>query len=56
MFLKVFSVFEKMFVLKMDCEQATKNVLPTQKSFVHFLLPLDIATLPLIDKKPYLWM
>ena len=27
-------------VLKNDCEQATKNVLPTQKSFVHFSLPL----------------
>ena len=36
--LKVFDVFEKMFVLKMDWEQATKNVLPTQKSFIHFFL------------------
>ena len=39
-FLKVFGVFEKMFVLKMDYEKATKNVLPTQKSFIHFFLPL----------------
>ena len=38
--LKVFSIFEKMFNLKMDCEQATKNILPTQNSFVHFSLPL----------------
>ena len=37
--LKVFGVFEKMFCfLKMGCEQATKNVLPTQKVFIHFLL------------------
>ena len=43
--LKVFDVFEKMFVcLKMDCEQATKNVLPTQKSFVHFFLPLVLLS------------
>ena len=38
--LKVFGVFEKMFVfLKMDCEQATTSVLPTQKKVcVLFLL------------------
>ena len=29
MFLKVFAVFENMFVLKMDYEEETKNVLPT---------------------------
>ena len=37
--LKVFGVFEKM-----GCEKATKNVLPTQKSFVHFSLPLTLLS------------
>ena len=52
----MFGVFEKMFVLKMDCEQATKNVVPTQKVFCSFLSSFDIAILLLIGKKPYLWM
>ena len=52
----------KVFVLKVskdvcfESEQATTNVLPTKKVFVHFLLSFDIAILPLIGKKPYLWM
>ena len=45
MFMKVFGVFKKMFVLKIDYEQAIKNVLPTQKSFVHFSLSLTLLFL-----------
>ena len=60
---KVF-VFEnisekKCFVWKMFWnvrEQAIKNYLPTQKSFVFFSLPLDSAILPLVNRKPYHWM
>ena len=33
---------------KMDCEQATKNILPTQKSFVHFSLPLTFLSYNLL--------
>ena len=57
MFLKVFGVCEKcLFFLKMDCEQETKNILPTQKVFCSFLPSFNIAILLLIGKKPYLWM
>ena len=31
-------------VLKNDYEQVTKNVLPAQKSFVHFLFPLILLS------------
>ena len=45
MLLKVFGVFEKMFVcLNMDCEQETKNIIPTQNYFVHFFIPLVLLS------------
>ena len=56
--LKVFFVL-KVFVLKVFVLKMTKQLrtsLPTQNSFVHFLLSFDISILPLIGKKPYLWM
>ena len=43
-------------VFGFEVEQATRNNLPTYKSFVHFFLSFDIAILPLIGKKPYLSM
>ena len=38
------------------CEQATMNILPTQKGLSSFPPPLDVVILPLIDKNPYHWM
>ena len=53
-FESVWCVFVRMFVLKVS--KQLRTFLPTQKSFIHFLLSFDIAILPLIGKKPYLWM
>ena len=41
---------------EMVCEQATTNVLPTQKVFFSFPPPLDNVILLFVSKKPYHWM
>ena len=46
--------FEKVFVF--EDEQATRKILLYSKVFCSFLSSFDITILPLIGKKPYLWM
>ena len=43
-FLKCLVCLKICLFLKMDCEQATKNFLPTQKYFVHFSLLLTLLS------------
>ena len=55
------SYFERCFEsvsveMVLFCDQETMSILPIQKSLCYFNPPLDIATLPLIGKKPNRWM
>ena len=52
-FENVWCVFERMFVLKMS--KQLRTFLP-HKSICSLPPPLDVAILPLIGKKLYLWM
>ena len=53
-FMESVGALEKVFVF--EDEKATRNILPYSKAFCSFLSSFSIAILPLIGKKPYLWM